>query len=663
MLRLFRREPIRDIRGTAMHHRLIHHHLKSIVSAGALVAPLIAVISATPAYAAACSSPVKYASSSNTIYLVTPQSFTLSDIKRYCAAAPLTLVDPASKTWELSADLVIQNGASLVLHGDNAQAGPGDVGTLRLRSLQDNLPTDVQNITAKWGTIDADSMTLTSWDDATAAPDTNPNLPSGSASTAQGRAFIRAISYLDPDGSSRQSAMNIVNSTFTHLGYYAGESYGVSYKAEGCDHAHLDVCARLFVTGRQTGSKFLRNFMGTYTWGANNMSFTNNEYGNNVMYGLDPHDVSRNLDIQSNHFHDNGDHGVICSQKCDNLTIEHNESDHNGMVPFKGPNGDSMTDGQVHGIMIHRGVTNTTIAFNYVHDQPTGAGIAVFDSANNSIHDNTVDGTMYGLRLSVGAAGNRFVNNTVTRSAQYAVFMYKGTDNPENTAPSGHPTGNVFTGNAFDITGSNLVKTTEADRSVFTDNTFANSGGSVLLQLSAGTAFHGNTFAATQLFNLKGSTSEPSSVTFGDLSTPIKLSLDAYSKGDFVDAAGQLFTASNASVKTTIAASGSDLTLTSALVGSSAVQVAAQPFTVVPSTGTATASGSTVSGVPHITVAGVVAGQSLMMTAGNLTPLGTYLVRRAGTLLGVVTADSSGVVSFSDAPGAVTSVEYTVAKS
>ena len=454
--------------------------------------------------------------------------------------------------------------------------------------------------------------------------------------------------------------MNIVNSTFSDLGFYAGASYGVSYKAEGCDHSHLDVCARLFVTGRQTGSKFVRNYMGTYTWGANNMSFTNNEYGNNVMYGLDPHDVSRNLNIQYNRFHDNGDHGVICSQKCDHLTIEHNESDHNGMVPWSGTDPDKLADGQVHGIMIHRGVTNTTIAYNNVHDQPTGAGIAVFDSSNNSIHDNTVDRSKYGLRLSVGAAGNQFVNNTVTRSAQYGVFMYKGSDEPENSTPSGHPTGNVFKGNTFNATGSNLIKTTEADGSSFTDNTFANAGGSVLLQLSTGTAFDGNTFDADQLFNLKGSAAEPGSVTFHSLPIPVKLMLDKYSRGDFVDATGRLFTAGSSSVTTAVTASGSDLTLTSALVGTASVKVTAQPYTVLPSTGTASASGSTVSGVPHIAIVDVAAGQTFTMTAATLTPLGSYVVRRGGVVLGAVTADASGVVSFSDTPGAVTSVDYNV---
>ena len=629
----------------------------------ALAGSLVVVAAATPAYATSCTSPVKYASSSNTIYLLTPQVFTLTSIKSYCAAAPLTLVDPATKTWELSADLVLQNGATLLLDGDNAKAGPGDVNTLRLRSSSDNLATDVQNITAKWGTINADSMTLTSWDDASGGPDTNPIVSKGSPSTAQGRAFIRAISYLDTDGSSRQSTMNIDNSTFSYLGYYAGESYGVAYKAEGCDHTHVDICQRLWVTGEEVNSHFVHNYMGTYTWGANAMSFTNNEYGNNVMYGLDPHDVSRYLDIEYNHFHDNGDHGVICSQKCDHLTVEHNESDHNGMVPWSGTDPDNITDGQVHGIMFHRGVTNSTIAYNYVHDQPTGAGIAVFDCQGDSIHDNTVDGAKYGIRLSVGATQNQFYDNTVTRSTQYGVYMYKGSDLPENTNTNGHPSANVFDSNTFNSSGSNIVKLSEADGNVFSNDSFSNAGGSVLLQLSAGTAFTKSSFDSGQLFNLTGSSSEPGSAGFASILAPVKFTVDKYSTAHFTDVGGRLFNVSGKQLTTTANSTGSDLALTSAKVGTGSVTVAATAYFVLPASGTVQASGTAANGVVGITVSAVSTAQTLSLTVQGLTPGGSYVVRRRGAVLYRTTADGSGTVAFSDTPGATTSVDYTVSAS
>ncbi len=63
---------------------------------------------------------------------------------------------------------------------------PGDVNTLRLRSLADNAKTDVSTLQANWGDIDIDSVHLTSWDDAAQTPDTVFTLPAGSAPTDRG---------------------------------------------------------------------------------------------------------------------------------------------------------------------------------------------------------------------------------------------------------------------------------------------------------------------------------------------------------------------------------------------------------------------------------------------------------------------------------------------
>jgi len=264
------------------------------------------------------------------------------------------------------------------------------------------------------------------------------------------------------------------------------------------------------------------------------------------------------------------------------------------------------------------------------------------------------------VRLSVGSAGNQVFNNTISQSSSYGVYLYKGSDAPENSTPSGHPTGNIFTDNTVDTTGSNIVKQSEADGSVFTGNTFTHAGSSVMLELSAGTTFTGNTFDPNQTFKLSGSTSEPSSIVFHGLSTPVKLQLDAFSHADFTDPTGRLFAAGTKTLNTTLTPAGSDLGLTSALIGTASTAVSAQPYTVLASTGTTAATGSTLSGAAHITVTGVAAGQSLAITAQGLTPLGGYHVRRGSTLLGLFDADASGVLRFTDTPGAAGSVVYAV---
>ncbi len=93
----------------------------------------------------------------------------------------------------------------------------------------------------------------------------------------------------------------------------------------------------LDVRGKQTGSQFHDNFMGTYTWGAQDMLFDRNTYTKNKSYGLDPHDDSDFLTITNNVFSENGNHGLICSQRCDHLTIRGNKSLNNGHRPLRRP--------------------------------------------------------------------------------------------------------------------------------------------------------------------------------------------------------------------------------------------------------------------------------------------------------------------------------------
>lgn len=50
-------------------------------------------------------------------------------------------------------------------------------------------------------------------------------------------------------------------------------------------------------------------------------------------------------------------------------------------------------------------------ADNYVHDM-NSAGIALMESMNASIYNNVVEDVMYGVRLSVGASGNKIYDNT-----------------------------------------------------------------------------------------------------------------------------------------------------------------------------------------------------------------------------------------------------------
>lgn len=618
----------------------------------------VSAISAQTASAASCSGQVRYASSTNTIYLASGTA-SLSTIASLCPSAPLTLVDAPTHTWELSADLVIQNGATLNLHGTSDS---GDVDTLRMRSLSDNLATHVSAITAQYGNIDINGVHITSWDDATGAPDTDPYLPTGAATDARARAFIRALSYLDTDGTPRESRMDITNSDLGYLGWHGAEAYGVSYKGRGCDSTHLSVCAALNVYGSETSSRFHNNFMGTYTFDAYGMTFDNNEYDHNVMYGLDPHDDSDYLTITHNHSHDNGDHGIICSQRCDHLEIAYNEVDHNGIPPYVPVGDDDPSDNQVHGIMIHRGVTDSVIEDNYIHDQPNGSGIAVFDSSNDTIRNNTITGAEYGLRYSVGARDITTSGNTVTNSSQYAVFTYQGTDIPAYTNSTGRPTNLTFSGNSFNGAGSNAIKLNQSDGTVFTGNTFTGTFGSgVLTQYTTGTVFSGNTAPSSLGYSIKGDATTPGSVIFKDAKAPTTVTVDSASSASFTSTKGTVYkVGAYPSVTTALTTSGGNTTLTLASTSASAVTVTPLPLAVLPGSGSATARVPSGAASYEAVVAPGTSGTDLAFSASGLTPGAAYALTAGGTTVATGTASSTGDLTLHATTSSTAEVDYRI---
>jgi poly(beta-D-mannuronate) C5 epimerase len=629
---------------------------------GALAAGVTAAVAQTPAEAAACSSPVKYAPTSNTIYLLTAQAWTPSAIKLACPAAPLVQVDAATHTWELSADLVLNNGATLQLHGSS---GGGDVDTLRLRSLASNAATEVQAITAHWGTIDVDGVDITSWDDAASAPDTNPTVPAG-ATGVRGRAYIRAQSYLD-NGTPRLSRMSFANSTVENLGWYAAESYGISWKSVGCQHNadpttgnNPATCASAPVTGGATKTTFQKNYMGTYVWGGHGMTFTNDVFDHNVMYGLDTHDVTTDLDVEGNHFTNNGDHGFICSQHCDSLKVVGNESAYNGAVPWAGPNPSGETQGgQVHGIMLHRGITNTVVTGNNVHDQPNGAGIAIFDTVGQTVTGNTVTNNLYGIRISVGSANNVFSGNTVTGSTKYGVYTYKGSDTPETaTSTAGRPAGNVFTSNTFSGSKVAAVNLTDTDGTRFDKDTFG--GGAIRVSTSAGTRIAGGILAG-QAVTAAASSTVASDVKLVDADVPTASTLaDAYSKENITSTAGRIYLVGSAPYSQSVTPAGSTVTLTTAKTGTtSAVQVTPSNVSLLPSSSSvkaSTAGGAT----PKISLMASTAGITVTIKVTGLKLSAPYAVSGGSTPTATVTSSAQGVLTFSRTLASTSTTSVTV---
>jgi poly(beta-D-mannuronate) C5 epimerase len=621
--------------GTAM--------LGTAVVAGGLLATV--GTEAPSADAAACAGQVRYASSSNTLYL-TSGEVDLPQLKQLCPAAPLEPVTGQPGAWFLKTNLVVQNGATLRIHGT---AAGGIVNQLRLLSRSTGAPVDVVEITALHGNLDLRATALTSWDDATQAPDTDVSVPGG-VEKAKGRAFVRAVSVMDGD-TPRESRLDIADSDLGHLGYYAGEAYGVSYKARGCggSESARKVCDVLDVSGSQRRSRFHHNMMGTYTWGAHDMVFDGNTYENNVMYGLDPHDDSDRLTITGNRARYNGRHGIICSQRCDGLTITGNEVNHNGIPPYTVNPADD--DPQVHGIMLHRGVTDTVVAGNHVHDHPNGAGIAIFDSAGNVVRDNLVSRNKYGLRTSVGSHDLRFEDNTITDSGSYAVYAYPGVSDDATYSPDARPDANVFADNTIGTTGSYAVRLLSTDGFRFSGTTLGDGSGAVRVDDSTGFVWEGGALPGGGIVLRKGTTggAEPTTGTVRTPVGPVRAVLDAGSELVVEAPDGRLSGIVPSADVTTHAVTPAGATLRLRDPAASLKRTLTPgPVTLVPAAGTVTARLTGWSGgTGRVLFAGATGGTELRFRFSGLTAGRRYAVRVDSAPATTLVAGAGGTIEYS----------------
>ncbi|CAN0448441.1 unnamed protein product, partial [Ectocarpus fasciculatus] len=124
-----------------------------------------------------------------------------------------------------------------------------------------------------------------------------------------------------------------------------------------------------------------------------------NKMHDNSGYGFDPHDDSDFLTIHDNEVYNNGYHGIIASKRCNGVSIQGNEV-----------YGGAETSA---GIFLHRSSDDAIVKGNYVHDNGD-AGLAMLESFNADVSENTFENNKYGVRFSVGCADNVFSNNTIS---------------------------------------------------------------------------------------------------------------------------------------------------------------------------------------------------------------------------------------------------------
>jgi parallel beta-helix repeat protein len=236
------------------------------------------------------SASVRYARSSETIYVEGGGAATLSAIQAALPDAPLFLTDPANRIWYLAAHIVVADGSTLMLYGG---ARGGDVNELRLKSNNSSVTNNFVTIDADRGTLDLRSVKVTSWDDQTGGPDTEYAVFK--------RAFIRARSRL-VGTVAQESRLNVIDSEISYLGCKLDEGYGLTWDA-------ASTAAGVKVFGEVSGSSIHDCQLGVSTWVTGDVSWSGNTIASNTLYGFEAGDPACKAVLADNDVHDN-DYGA-----------------------------------------------------------------------------------------------------------------------------------------------------------------------------------------------------------------------------------------------------------------------------------------------------------------------------------------------------------------
>lgn len=189
------------------------------------------------------------------------------------------------------------------------------------------------------------------------------------------------------------------DSRFVALGYSGGRTYGMSLSS-GPDDEILKMSKEAAPTGVFINNSFENLYYGFYAYEAQDIVFVGNELRNGLIYGLDPHDRSKNLMMAYNSTYDTRQkHGIIISREVDDSYIV-------GNLSF---------DNHGSGIMLDR-ASSGTIVYGNVASNNGGDGFAALESPcalvdSNMFANNGRTGIKIRNSWNIHIEGNQLVSN------------------------------------------------------------------------------------------------------------------------------------------------------------------------------------------------------------------------------------------------------------
>lgn len=250
--------------------------------------------------------------------------------------------------YVLNVPLLIGPTATLIISGTDAN------------ELRMNSETGVFIVNA--GKLWFHDVTVSGWD-----PKTRSYAALNFESKRQFRPFV--ISW-------GGSVMNADGSHFHHLGFGGDKGYGFSYSQGPIEIVERRPGALPRPTGTVVQNSFEDLYFGFFTNAADDVALVGNEYKNNVIYGVDPHDFSQRLIIAYNTSYGAlKKHGIIGSREVDDSWIV-------GNIVF---------DNHGTGIMLDRISAGNVVYANRVWGNGQ-EGMAAYESPCNIMAANVVFG-------------------------------------------------------------------------------------------------------------------------------------------------------------------------------------------------------------------------------------------------------------------------------
>lgn len=288
------------------------------------------------------------------------------------------------RRYTLNLPLLVGPNATLVISG-------ADVEELRL-----NRNSGAYLVNA--GRLIVYNTRITGWDATLQAP-----APLDYQNRASFRPFIAAWGG---------SITDIARSIITHLGFAGTKAYGLTYSSGPEVLLKNQAIGLRRPTGRVIDNSFQHMLYGFYSYEADDVAVVGNEYRDNLVYGIDPHDHSRRLLIGYNTVYGTAiKHGIIVSREVDDSWIV-------GNLSF---------DNRGSGVMLDRDSSGNLIYANAVFGNHQD-GIVLFESscnivAANLLRGNRRDGIKSRNSWDIGLFGNVVAENQGSAISSYTADL------------------------------------------------------------------------------------------------------------------------------------------------------------------------------------------------------------------------------------------------